>query len=260
MIATLTIAGCGGSSDSGSTPDSGGTDTAPSGEPTGEPAPAPTADAAPRGPSSVTGSVKFKGDPPKAPTLDMAADPGCAAKHSGPVYNEGLVLGDGNTMANVLVKVTGGLPAGSHTAPSEPAVMDQNGCRYNPHVFGLQVGQTLRILNSDSLLHNVHSLSKVNSPFNRAMPGAVKKAEFTFTREEGMFKIKCDVHPWMSAFVGVMTHPYFAVTGPDGTFEIAGLPAGTYEIEAWHEILGTQSGSVTVGDGESASVDFSFSR
>lgn len=251
MVALLY--GCGGSTDSGATSSTPSAD-----EPA--PAPAPAADSAPRGTASITGSIRFEGEAPRAPELDMAADPACAAKHSGPMYNEALVLGDGQTLGNVLVSVKSGLPGGSYSAPSEPVVLDQVGCRYVPRVVGLQVGQPLKVLNSDALLHNVHSLSKVNSPFNRAMPGSVTEAQFQLNKEEAVFRVKCDVHPWMSAYVGVLSHPYFDVTSEDGGFEISGLPAGTYEIEAWHERLGTQTASVTVADGETASASFSFSR
>jgi len=205
---------------------------------------------------TVTGSVKFEGTAPKLRPLKMEADPGCAKKHSGPVAPELLVLGDGNAMANIFVRVTE-VP-GNHATPSEPVVMDQAGCQYIPHVMGVMVGQKFLVRNSDGLLHNVHSLAKVNQAFNRAMPGAVKEVDFTFDKEELMFKIKCDVHPWMGAYVGVMTHPFFDVTGKDGKFEIKGVPAGTYEIEAWHEKLGTKTASVTVGDNDTQTVDFSM--
>ena len=205
---------------------------------------------------TVTGSVKFEGTAPKLRPLKMEADPGCAKKHSGPVAPELLVLGDGNAMANIFVRVTE-VP-GNHATPSEPVVMNQEGCQYIPHVMGVMVGQKFLVRNSDGLLHNVHSLAKVNQAFNRAMPGAVKEVDFTFDKEELMFKIKCDVHPWMGAYVGVMTHPFFDVTGKDGKFEIKGVPAGTYEIEAWHEKLGTKTASVTVGDNDTQTVDFSM--
>jgi plastocyanin len=206
---------------------------------------------------TVSGTVKFEGTAPKLRPLKMDADPGCAKKHSGPVMPEVLVLGEGNSMANIFVRVTG--VGGNHSTPSDPVVMDQNGCQYNPHVLGVMVGQKFLIKNSDGLLHNVHSLAKINQAFNRAMPAAVTEAEYTFDREELMFKIKCDVHPWMNAYVGVMTHPFFDVTGTDGKFEIKGVPAGTYEVEAWHEKLGSKTASVTVGDSDTQTLDFSLS-
>jgi len=208
--------------------------------------------------AKITGTVKYEGAVPTLRPLKMDADPGCAKKHSGPVAPDLLVLGDGNTMANIFVQIKNA-PSKEYPAPSEPAVLDQQGCQYHPHVLGVMVGQTFKILNSDGLLHNVHSLPKVNTSFNRAMPGNVKDAEFTFTKAEEMFKIKCDVHPWMGAYVAVMTHPFFDVTETDGKFSIDGLPAGTYEVEIWHERLGTKTAKVTVADGDSKSVDFTLS-
>jgi len=206
---------------------------------------------------TVTGTVKFEGAAPKLRPLKMDADPGCAKKHSSPQMPEMLVLGDGNTMANIFVRIKS-VP-GTHKTPSEPVVMDQEGCKYIPHVLGVMVGQKFLIKNSDGLLHNVHSLPKINQGFNRAMPAAVTEAEYSFDKEELFFKIKCDVHPWMNAYVGVMTHPFYDVTGTDGKFEIAGLPAGTYELVAWHEKLGEKTATVTVGDSDTQTADFSMS-
>ena len=190
----------------------------------------------------------------------MDADPGCAKKHATPMKSEALVLGEGNTTANVFVQVKSGLPGDSYATPTEPVVIDQSGCRYKPHVNGVMVGQSIKILNSDGLLHNVHALPKINKTFNMAMPAGRTEAETSFDKAEEMFKIKCDVHPWMGAYIAVLNHPYFAVTGEDGKFEIGNLPAGTYEIEVWHEKLGTQSMTVDVADGGSASADFVFTR
>lgn len=208
---------------------------------------------------SVTGTIKYEGAVPKLRPLKMDADPGCAKKHTSPVKSELLVLGEGNTMANIFVQVTGGLPAKDYPTPSEPVVIDQEGCRYIPHVLGVMVGQPLKILNSDGLLHNIHALPKVNQGFNQAMPASVKEMTKTFSKKEPMFKIKCDVHPWMGAWIAVMDHPYFAVTGKDGKFEIDGLPAGTYEVEAWHEKLGKKSATVTISGDEAQTADFTFS-
>ena len=209
--------------------------------------------------SSVTGTVTFEGKAPPLKPLSMDADPVCAKKHSGPVPSEMLVLGSGNTMGNILVWISKGLPAGkTWPAPKEPAVLDQKGCQYVPHVQGIMVGQTYRILNSDGILHNVHALPKINKQFNRAMPATVKEATATFDKPEDVFQIKCDVHPWMSAYVGAFSHPFFSATGTDGKFTISGLDPGTYEITAWHERLGTQKASVTVGANDKKTQDFKF--
>jgi plastocyanin len=206
---------------------------------------------------SITGTVTYAGKVPNLKPLAMDADPACAAKHSSPVANEMLTLGAGNTLANVMVRVKSPV-AGSFTAPAQPAVIDQDGCQYKPHVVGLMVGQTLKLKNSDGLLHNVHALPKVNTPFNMAMPANRTEADTKFGKEEGMFLVKCDVHPWMAAYVGVFSNPFFAVSDKSGKFTISGLPPGTYEVEAWHEKLGTKSASVTVAADKAATVDFSF--
>jgi plastocyanin len=209
--------------------------------------------------SSVTGTVTFTGKAPALRPLAMDADPACAKKHSGPVPSEALVLGNGNTMGNIMVWVSKGLPAGKKwPAPTAPVVLDQNGCQYKPHVMGIMVGQTYKILNSDGILHNIHTLPQINRAFNRAMPATVKEATTTFDKEEAIFHIKCDVHPWMSAYVGVFTHPFFSVTTTDGKFTISGLDPGTYEITAWHERLGTQTASVTVAASGTKTQDFKF--
>jgi plastocyanin len=209
--------------------------------------------------SSVTGTISFTGTPPTLKPLAMSADPACAKKHTKPVPDERLTLGSGNTMANVIVWVSKGLPSGkTYPAPKTPVTLDQVGCKYTPHAQGIMVGQTYRILNSDGILHNVHSLPKVNPQFNKPMPPTLKETTTTFAKPEPVFEIKCDVHPWMRAYVGVFTHPFFAVTGPDGKFTISGLEPGTYEITAWHEVLKTQTATVTVPATGSKTQDFKF--
>lgn len=207
---------------------------------------------------TVTGTITYVGAVPALRPLDVAAEPICAKKHA-TVPNEMLVLGSGNTMANVMVRVVSGLPAGkTWPAPATPVVMDQQGCQYVPHVMGIMVGQPFKVLNNDGVLHNVHALPNVNQQFNMAMPPTRKEATATFGKAEGMFVIKCDVHPWMRSYIGVMSNPFFAITKSDGKFEIPNLPPGTYEIEAWHERLGTQKASVTVGATDSKAVAFKF--
>jgi plastocyanin len=209
--------------------------------------------------STITGTVTFAGQVPNLRPLAMDADPACAKKHSGPVPNEMLVLGSGNTMGNIMVWVSKGLPGGkTWPVPQAPVVLDQNGCQYRPHVMGIMVGQTYKILNSDGVLHNVHTLPKINPGFNRAMPPTLKEASTKFDKEEAVFHIKCDVHPWMSAYVAVFTHPFFSVTGTDGKYTISGLDPGTYEITAWHEKLGTQTASITVGANDTKTQNFKF--
>lgn len=209
--------------------------------------------------STVTGTVTFTGKPPVLKPLAMDADPACAKLHSKPVLAEMLVLGSGNTMANIIVWVSKGLPAGkTWPVPKTPVVLDQKGCQYLPHAMGIMMGQAYRILNSDGILHNIHTLPKINRSFNRAMPATLKEATTTFDKPEPIFQIKCDVHPWMSAYIGVFTHPFFSATSTDGKFTIAGLDAGTYEITAWHERLGTQTASVTVSGSDTKTQDFKF--
>ena len=209
---------------------------------------------------TINGTVTYDGKVPNLKPLAMDADPVCASKHKEPVPNQMLELGkSGNTMGNIIVRVTSGLPAGkTYPPPKDPVVMDQNGCIYQPHVFGLQNGQTFKVLNSDGVLHNVHALPKVNEQFNMAMPPTRKDAEHVFGKPEDPFPIKCDVHPWMTAYAMVSDTPFFSVTKEDGKFTISNLPAGTYEIEAWHEKLGKKTEKVTIGDNDTKTVDFKF--
>ena len=169
------------------------------------------------------------------------------------------MLGSGNTMGNILVWVSKGLPAGkTWPVPKTPVVLDQNGCQYKPHVMGIMVGQTYKILNSDGVLHNIHTLPKVNKSFNMAMPATLKETTTTFDKEEAMFHIKCDVHPWMSAFVGVFTHPFFSVTSTDGKFTIAASPRGPTRSTPGTRSWGRRRPSVTVGANDTKSQNFKF--
>ncbi len=208
---------------------------------------------------SVTGKVNLKeAKQPGRKKLNMAADPVCASKHTEAVRSEALLVNDGGTMRNVFVYVSKGVEGKKFDVPEEAAVLDQNGCIYQPRVLGVRAGQKINILNNDGTLHNVHPKPKTNSEFNQAMPKFMKKKTVSFDKAEVMVPVKCDVHPWMQGYVAVMDHPYYGVTGDGGTFELNGLPAGTYTITAWHEVFGSQAQEVTVTDGESASAEFTY--
>ena len=209
---------------------------------------------------TITGTVRFEGTPPAMKAIDMSGDAGCVCDTENPPRAEALVLGDDQRMANVFVEIISGLPDKEYAAPEEPVVLTQKGCLYTPHVFGIQIGQPLNILNPDGILHNVHSFSKVNSPFNLAMPKFKKEITKTFEKTEAMFAFKCDIHPWMGAYCVVVDHPFYAVTGKEGSFTFPGLDAGTYEIEVTHERLGSQKATVTVASDDTQSADFIFSR
>ncbi len=223
-----------------------------------EEAPKPeAATAEPTGTSAIAGTVNFTGKARRGARLRMNADPVCLKQHTKPVYGEAVVVNDNKTLRHVLVYVTDGLGGRKYDPPQEKVIFDQKSCLYTPHVVGIQVGQEFEVRNSDPTLHNVHSLSKENRPFNIAQP----KQGMTFTRKfekPERFRVKCEVHPWMSAYVGVFTHPFYAVTGDDGTFKIKDLPAGEYTVEAWHEKYGAQTMKVTVGEADTTTVEFTY--
>lgn len=208
----------------------------------------------------IVGTVKYKGTPPKVKKIRMDADPVCSAAHQEAAYSETFIVDSDGNLANVIVFLKGVKYSGD--IPSTPETFDQKGCIYTPHVMGIMAGQELLILNSDPTLHNIHALPEENDEFNTAMPKFRKKMTHIFEEPEAAFPIKCDVHPWMKGYIQVFDHPYFAVTGPDGTFKIKNVPAGTYEIIAWQERFKTKNNliqKVTVG-AEESSVNFTFER
>jgi plastocyanin len=206
---------------------------------------------------SVMGTITLEGTAPAAETIRMNSDPACAELATD-TETEYYVVGDSGGLGNVFVYVKEGLEGRNFPVPDEPAMIDQQGCRYTPHVFGMRVGQTLNIRNSDDTLHNIHATPAANAEFNMGQPIQGMEFDRTFEEAEVMVPFKCDVHSWMNAYVGVLDHPYFAVTGNDGSFDISELPPGDYVVEAWHEELGTQTQNVTVGEGGTAEVSFTF--
>jgi plastocyanin len=205
----------------------------------------------------ITGKVTFKGKAPAGARISMNADPVCKKAHSGEVFGEEVVVNKNGTLKNVLIYIKSGLAAKTYTAPANKLLFDQEGCQYKPHVLGIMVGQELDIKNSDNTLHNIHTLSKLNEPFNRAQPMKNMVVPERFQKAE-TFKVKCDVHPWMGAYIGVFDHPYFAVTGDDGSFTIDNVPAGQYTVEAWQEKYGTQSATLKVEASGKATLEFTY--
>jgi plastocyanin len=205
----------------------------------------------------VNGKVSFDGKAPAAAKIQMNADPVCKKVHKADVFSEDVVVNSNGTLKNVLVYVKDGLGGKSFSAPTTKVLFDQTGCQYVPHVLSMSVGQEVEVRNSDPTLHNVHSLSKLNPQFNQGQPNKGMKMTKKFDKAE-TFKVKCEVHTWMGAYIGVFNHPFHAVTGADGSFSLKGLPAGDYTIEAWHEKYGVQSGKVKVDAAGKATLDFKF--
>lgn len=194
--------------------------------------------------ASMAGTVTFEGVAPEPAGINMNSDPKCIGPTE--TSDESLVVSQSGALQNVFVYIKEGLGDLKFPVPSTPAVIDQMGCHYIPHVLGVQAGQELLIINSDPTLHNVHALPLANDELNTGQPVQGMRHTHTFTTPEVMVPFKCDVHGWMRAYVGVLQHPFFAVTGPEGAFEIKGLPPGTYVLELWHERLGSQTATVTV--------------
>lgn len=208
--------------------------------------------------ASVKGMAKFEGTAPKPANLNMAADPVCAKAHaSSPAIAEDLLTDGHGGLKNVIVYVSEGLGTATFTPPNEPAVLEQTGCQYKPHVFALMTGQKIKVLNNDATTHNIHPIPSVNRGWNESQPPGVPIEE-SFARVEIAIPVKCNIHPWMKGYIAVFNHPYFAVTGENGDFDLKDLPPGSYTLQAWHEKLGTTSQKVTVGAGETKTVEFMF--
>jgi plastocyanin len=222
--------------------------------------------AAPAGPAidpaaagRVTASVTIEGAVPPAAIMKLTGDPKCVSEAGASERaEETIVTGDNQALQNVFVYVKDGLGSFSFPVPQEPVVLDQDKCRYAPRVLGVRVGQPFQIRNSDPLLHNVRANGTINQGFNKSTPIEGMSFNHTFATREVMVPFKCDVHAWMTAYVGVLDHPYFGTSGADGRVVLANLPPGTYTIEAWHERLGAKTQQVTIGAKESRDVSFSF--
>jgi plastocyanin len=221
------------------------------------PAPPPNAkrvDASKAG--SISGRVLVGGRVPSNAPARLEADAMCARAHPDGLTLDTFVLNDGG-LDNVFVYVRDGLDGYYFETPTSPVKLDQRGCRYVPHVFGVQAGQPIEIVNSDATMHNVHAVAKQNPEFNFGQPMQGMKNTVRLANPEVMVQIVCNVHNWMSAYAGVVGHPYYAVTSGGG-FELKNVPPGTYTVEAWHEKLGTQTQQVTLAENDAKTVTFTF--
>lgn len=207
---------------------------------------------------SVSGRVAFTGAAPKRVALDMSAVPACERQHKQPALAETVIVNGNGTLRNTFVWIKEGLPEARWPMPAEAARLDQQGCIYTPHVLGIMTGQTLEIDNSDPLNHNVHAEAAVNGGWNESQPPRAEKKLKQFAKQEVMVPVTCGVHPWMKAWIGVVSHPFFAVTGDDGRFVIGGLPPGEYTLEAVHETYGRKQLHISVGSRERKEVEFSY--
>jgi plastocyanin len=189
----------------------------------------------------------------------MQTDEACLAGDSPNPVNNAILVSASGGVQNAFVYVKAGLdPEYSFKVPAEPAVLDQKGCIYTPRVVGVMTGQPLDVVNSDQTLHNVHALPRENQEFNQGQRLKGERMTKSFSVPEVMVRFKCDVHGWMAAYVGVMAHPFFAVTDADGRYEIKGLPPGEYTLAIWHEKLGTQEQKITVGAKQTQTADYTF--
>jgi plastocyanin len=208
--------------------------------------------------SVIAGRVFYQGERPFLQPIQMNADASCVVLHKDLVYPDQLVVNDDNSLQSVFVYVKAGLGSQAYSPPKEQVILEQKGCMFSPHVLGLQTGQALRIINSDPTTHNVRSSSLKNREWNKMMLSGTGPVEQRFTNEEIMILVRCNVHPWMKAYIGVLRHPFFAITGKDGTFEIRGVPPGEYTIEAWHETLGSVTQEVKLRPKELKTVNLTM--
>jgi plastocyanin len=218
------------------------------------PAAAPAATSIdPAAAATVSGTVKFEGTAPKPAKIDMSQDPNC----QGGNLAENVVVSDGH-LQNVFIYVKEGLGNRTFDVPKDAVTLSQSGCKYHPHVLGVMAGQTIKIVNGDPTTHNIHPTPKANREWNESQAPQAAALEKSFAREEIMLPVKCNQHPWMRMFVNVVKNPFYAVTGPDGKFEIKGLPPGDYTLAFVHEKLGEQDQRVTLAAKDAKTIDATF--
>jgi hypothetical protein len=207
---------------------------------------------------SIGGTIHFTGKRPPAKPIDMSEDPACVEAHKGKAYDESLVVSPAGLVANAFVYIDKGLEGKTFEVPVTPVIIDQKGCWFRPRVLGIQVGQVLQVVNSDPVTHNIHPMAEINREWNHSQGPGDDPLSRRFLKPEVMIPVKCNIHSWMHAFIGVRDDPYFAVTPPDGSYTIANLPPGTYTLAVWQEKLGTQKQQITVTEGQNTVANVTF--
>ena len=236
-----------------------------SGKPRIEQTPSPTAAPAvdyfkvdPATTGSITGTIHFAGKKPAPKVIDMSEDPACVEAHHGKAYDESLVVGANGSLGNAFIYVKKGLEGKNFEVPRTPVTIDQSGCWFRPRVLGIQTNQTLQVVNSDPVTHNIHPMAEINREWSHSQGPGDAPMNRRFVKPEIMIRVKCNIHSWMHAFIGVVDNPYYAISKEDGTFEIKNLPAGNYTIQVWQEKLGTQEQQVTVTAHNDTPTKFTF--
>lgn len=207
---------------------------------------------------TLTGAVRFEGTVPEQSVAQLSGWSECAAQHPQGNPPAGDVLVREGKLQNAMVYIKDGLGNRVFTAPTETVEMDQKGCVFIPRVLGAQVGQPLKFLNSDPMAHNVHGFAQQAKPWNISLSVKGTARSVKVDKPESMIEVKCDIHPWMRAYVGIFDHPYFALSDADGSFTLKNVPPGEYTIEAWHERFGTRTQKVTIGAKETKAIEFAF--
>jgi hypothetical protein len=207
---------------------------------------------------SISGTIRYTGKRPPPKKIDMSGDPACVEAHHGKAFDESLVVSPRGALANAFIYVKSGLEGKRFETPSTPVTIDQKGCWFTPHILGIQTSQILQVVNSDPVTHNIHPMAQVNREWNHSQGAGDAPLARRFIKPEVMIRVKCNIHSWMHAYIGVLDNPYFAVSGQDGTYTIANLLPGTYTIAIWQENLGTQERQVTVAPHANTLVNTTF--
>jgi plastocyanin len=207
---------------------------------------------------SITGTVQLDGTPPKMKVINMAAEAACAKEHSTPALTQDVLTGKDGALENAVVYLKGDFSQYKFDSPQSPVSITQKGCMYDPHVLALETGQSLQVVNADPVAHNIHPVPKDNREWNESQPPGATPIDRSFAHEEIAIPVKCNIHPWMKAYIAVFGNPYFEVTGKDGAFDLKNVPPGNYTLIAWHELYGTREQAVTLGPKESKTLHISF--